>query len=54
MRDVSHQCNGAHSCEKYNVETLSHIPEIYYKHGRVNEGFDTLMKLMLPSLKRRE
>ncbi len=42
------------NCGGFNVETLSHIPEIYYKHGRVNEGFDTLMKLMSPSLKRRE
>ncbi len=43
-----------HECKTLNVETLSILPELFYKHGEPVLGFNTLIQLMDPSLKRRD
>ena len=41
-------------CETLNVENLSILPDIFYKHGDPKSGFDVLMQLVDTELKRRE
>lgn len=38
----------------YNVEELSYFPELFYKYGSTKKGYELLLKLSDPQLKRRD
>ncbi len=57
IKNPKRKCQFLHllnECKTLNVETLSILPEVFYSCGEGELGFNLLMKLMDPSLIRRD